>query len=691
MNLETGILAVDIETKSAADLKRVGQWAYAADESTDVYCVVFGYAESAGRYTYTTWTPGDELPRGIVEFIKAGGTVLAHNASFEISVWHNILQPRYGFPPLDLDQVDDTQIRGLAMNLPLSLGGLAEVLGCPTQKDREGAALMLKMCKLVEVGVGEWKPLDRSGTDHDTEPNRARLVEYCRGDVGATLDCYYKLKPLDVAEILSYRVDKKINARGVYLDREFAEACLAIVKERKAELDGEIADGLTDWRALMVTDSRNPYALKAFLKEHGVEVPTRTRKKKVGGKVEFKKGETTDKEAVVEILARKDLHPDVRKVLDNRLESTKATSLSKLMRVDDMVGRDGRLRFALQFCGAHTGRWTSSGLQLHNLPKDRLGPLAESVRDAILARDLEALKFLVDRPLEAVSWSLRSLVCAAPGKELIAADWSAIEARVVAWLAGQSDVLAVFARGEDIYVKSASDVGSGDRQLGKVCTLALGYGMGVVTFISTAAGYGIALTTKEAKRIQKAWRDANSAIVGFWNALEEAAKMAIESPGTFFTAGRIRAVATRGCLGLILPSGRTLRYWKPRVQMASRTIQVVDDDGVIEEKEIVAEEIRFFTMSKDKSSMDEESTYGGKIAENVTQAVARDLLAAATVRVDRVAPYESVIHVHDSLAAEVPEGAGDVEEFCALLAEPPPWAAGLPLAAEGYRSRYFKG
>ena len=691
MNIEKGVLAVDIETKSAANLRKVGQWAYAADESTDVYCVVFGYAENAGRYTYTTWTPGDELPRGIVEFIKAGGKIVAHNASFEISVWQNILQPRYGFPPLDLDQVDDTQIRGLALNLPMTLGGLAEVLGCPIQKDKDGHALMLKMSALVEVGVGEWKPLDRSGTDHDTAPNRARLIAYCRDDVGATLDCYYKLKPLDVGEILAYRVDKKINARGVYLDREFAEACLAVVKARKEELDGEIADGLTDWRALLVTDSRNPHALKSFLKEHGVEVPARMRKKMVAGRATLTKSESTDKAAVVEILAREGLHPDVRKVLENRLESTKATSLAKLMRVDDMVGRDGRLRFALQFCGAHTGRWTSSGIQIHNLPKDKLGPLAEPVREAILARDLEALKFLVDRPLEAVSWSLRSMICAAPGKDLIAADWSAIEARVVAWLAGQSDVLAVFARGEDIYVKAASDVGSNNRQLGKVCTLALGYGMGVPTFVSTAAGYNIALDLKEAKRIQRAWRDANNAIVGFWRGIEDAAKAAIQQPGTFFSAGRIKAVATRGCLGLVLPSGRTLRYWKPRLQMATRKIAVVDDDGVIEEKEITSEEIRFFTMGKDKGSMDEESTYGGKLAENVTQAVARDLLAAATVRVARVKPYEIVMHVHDSLAAEVPTRAGDVAEFCRLLAEPPPWAAGLPLAAEGYRSRYFKG
>jgi len=685
MNPSKGILAVDIETASAADLKRVGQWAYAADESTDVYCVVFGYAERDGRYNYVTWEPGDELPGGVVDFITAGGKVVAHNASFEISIWRNILEPRYGFPALELEQVDDTQIRGLAVNLPMSLGGLAKALGCPVQKDTEGKALMLKMCKLTAAGVGRWS------NAHDTRPNRARLVAYCRDDVGATLDCFYRLKPLGIAEELAYRVDKRINARGVYLDRKFAEDCMAVVLARKAELDTEVLTGATDWRAIHVKDSRNPSALKVFLKAHGVAIPTRTRKKTVDGKVVHRKSESTDKAAVVEMLAQEDVHPDVRMVLQNRLESTKATSLSKLARVADMVGRDGRLRFALQLYGAGTGRWTSSGLQVHNLPKDKLGDLADAVRECIRGRDLEGLKFLVDRPLEAVSSCLRSILCAAPGKELIAADWSAIEARVVAWLAGQADVLDVFARGEDIYVKAARDIGSDSRPLGKVATLALGYGMGVLTFVATAAKWGIALDLKEARRIQKAWREANAAIVGFWRDIEEAAKLAIDEPGTTFRAGRISAIASRGCLGLILPSGRTLRYWRPRLVMTETTIKIVDDEGNIEEKDIVREEIRFFTMGKDKSSMVEESTYGGKLAENVTQAVARDLLAAATVRLDREDPYRLVMHVHDSLVAEVDAGEGSVQHFEQALAVAPTWAGGLPLAAEGYRSTYFRG
>ena len=685
MDVDRGVLAVDIETRSAADLKRVGQWAYAAHESTDVYCVVFGYAEREGRYTFIEWEPGYELPPGLVDFIRAGGKVVAHNASFEISVWRNILEPRYGFPVLDLEQVDDTQIRGLAMNLPMSLDGLAKVLGCPIQKDKEGAALMRKMMVATQGEDGVW------ANPHDTPPNRERLLDYCRDDVGATLECFYRLKPLDMSEELAYRVDKRINARGVYLDRAFAEDCIALVLERKKELDAEVLDDLTDWRSCMISDSRNPAALKAFLKAHDVEIPTRTRKRIVAGETKYEKTESTDRAAVAEILSREGLHPDVRRVLLNRQESTKATSLAKLGRVADMVGRDGRLRFSLQFHLAGTGRWASSGFQVHNTPKDKLGEVGDMVRQAIRDRDLAALKFLTDRPLEAISSCLRSIICAPPGRELIAADWSAIEARVVAWLAGQADILDVFRRGEDVYVKAAADVGSDDRQLGKICTLALGYGMGVLTFVSTAAGWGVPLTLKEASRIQKAWRKANDAIVSFWRELEEAAKLAVEDPGVIYEAGRIRALSSRGCLALVLPSGRSIRYWKPRIVTSTSTIKIVDDEGNIEEKELTREELRFYSMGKGKGSMVEESTYGGKLAENVTQAVARDLLAAATVRLDREEPYDLVVHVHDSLAAEVPEGEGDVDAFCNALTTLPGWAKGLPLAAEGYRATYFKG
>lgn len=682
-----GVLGVDLETASAADLKKVGQWAYAEHESTRVYCVVFGYAEREGFYTFVQWEPGDDLPPGLVEYLFAGGTLIAHNASFEASIWRVILE-RVSFPRVELDQWTDTQVLGLALNLPMALGGLAKALGCPIKKDEVGAALMRSMMNLEPDGRGGWF------NENDTPKNRKRLLAYCKDDVGAMLDAYFKLKPLDVREALAYEVDKKINARGVCLDLELARSCSRLVKLRKKELDGEVLVGLSDdWRNMLIKDARNPTALKNFLEEHGVDVPTRTRKKidKATGKAVYKKTASTDKAAVVEMLADPLLHPDVKIVLENRRESTKATSLAKLERVPLMVGVDGRLRYALQFLAASTGRWSSSGLQVHNLPKDKLGDLGAAVLNAIYAGDLEGLKFLADRPLEAVSQTLRSLIVAPEGRELVAGDYSAIEARVNAWLSGQEDILELFRSGVCVYTRAAHDVGSDDRQLGKVCVLALGYGMGVVTFVTTAAGWGIVLSLKEARRIQRAWRKANDKIVAFWHKLEEAAKAAIAEPGCPFYAGKIKAIASKACLGLVLPSGRVLRYWKPSIVTTEKTIKMVDEEGRIFEKVMAGEEIRFFSMGSDKKSMSSESTYGGKLAENVVQAIARDLLAEASVRVDRVEPYDLVMHVHDSLVAEVPRGAGDVREFCELISILPPWAKGLPLEADGYRDVRFRG
>lgn len=686
MDVEKGVLAVDFETASAADLKKVGQWAYSLHDSTRVYCAVFGYAEEPGVYSFSEWGPGAELPEPVVDYLFAGGRLVAHNAAFEKAIWANILLPNFDFPFVELGQWRDTQVLGLSCNLPMSLDGLAHALGCPVQKDKEGAALMRKMAKLVELESGVYEPIDkRSGENFDTPENRRRLLAYCRDDVGATLDCYFRLPPLPVHEELVRKADDSINDRGIYLDLRFTAACLDLVKKRKRALDDEVAV----LSGLELANARDPHALKRFLHARNVEIPKRTRKTAKG----FRKTESTDAASVLEMLEDLELDPEARVVLENRAESTKATSLAKLDRVAHMIGRDGRLRYALQYQGAHTGRWTSGGLQVHNLPKNKLGPLAEPIRKAILAGDLETIEFLDDRPLAAISASLRSVIAAPPGREIIAADYSAIEARVIAWLAGQGDILVRFMKGEDVYVYAAKRVGSDDRQLGKVCTLGLGYGMGVVTFVTTAAGWGVRLELKEARRIQRAWREVNEAIVAFWKELEDAFKKAIAERGRVFYAGggKLRLKATEHCLFLRLPSGRVLRYWKPRVVIVEKKIKIVDEAGRIIEKVRTGPEIRFSTMSKDKGSMSSESTYGGKLAENVTQAIARDLLAAATVRVERTPPYDVIVHVHDSLAAEVPRGRGSVEEFCQLLEEPLPWAKGLPLEAEGYRDVRFRG
>lgn len=699
MDAFRGMVGVDFETCSAVDLKRAGAWAYSLDESTSVLCAVLAYAEEPGSYRYARWAVGrpwqGAFRLGELEsFLRAGGRLVAHNCGFEKAIWTNVLLRRWvevarrderlrglRWPEVDPEQWRDTQALGLAVNLPPTLDGLAAALGAPIQKDAEGARLMKRMAK------AEWCPDEGWHCPIATRENVRRLVAYCARDVGATLDCYFSLPPLDVSEARVWAVDQRVNDRGVYLDQEFAARCREVAGARKAEL----ADDAFEVSLGSVSDSTGAPALKRWLRERGVSLPKRARVR-AGGRVEHT--ESTDRNAVLGLLEREDLPADVRGVLENRVEANKATSLAKLARVDSMVGADGRLRGALQFASAHTGRWASYGLQLHNLPKDRMGRAHGALVRLALARgDLSLLKLVEDRPLAAISQSLRSVVAAPPGRDLLCGDYSAIEARVVAWLAGDDDLLSVFDRGEDVYLYTAAALGSSSRDLGKLARLSLGYGMGALKLAAQGAEAGISLSLKEWAALHRAWRGTNPLVVRLWSDMEDAARLAVANPGERLEAaeGLVTFHCSGTCLFLTLPSGRALRYWRPAVVPTSKVVKLVDEEGRVYEQEIEGDELRYFTVGRDKSAMVPESTYGGKLAENATQAVARDVLAEALVRVEAASPYEVVVHVHDSIAAEVPEGAGSVEEFCYLMEELPTWAAGLPIAVEGYRDKRFRG
>lgn len=697
------VIGVDFETTSAADLKAVGAWQYSRHPSTRLLVAVFAIAERPGAYDYERWSPGEPLPELVLDELAAGTRLLAFNCAFERAMWAHVMRPRHAWPEVPLRAWADAQPLGLALGLPPKLEGLAAALGCVTQKDVEGAALMRRMAVSTWCDdTGDWICPEL------TPANLRRLGDYCERDVGATLDAWFAMPPLSALELLLWRLDQRINQRGVWLDQPFAQRLRRLAVTRQAQL----TDAAFVATGGELANATSTPALKTFLTAHGVKLPKIARKRADG---RFEATETAGKAAVLKVLESTDLDPVAREVLELRGEANKATSLAKLARVPLMVDeRDGRLRDALHFAGAHTGRWTSSGLQVHNLPKSKLSPAtADCVRAIVDAGDIDLL-LKIDtaedgkpggkaprlRPLEALSQSLRSVFAAAPGHELIGADFSAIEARVCAWLAEQLDIVQFFrtyddarARGEkpqDLYQFTAAKIGSTERQLGKVAALALQYGMGDLTFATTAAGWGVTLTPLQARNTKKAWRAANPGIVGWWGELEAAFALAISEPNVLHWAGRVAFRGDRRCVHLVLPSGRCLHYWRPRIAVTTKRLQVVDDAGVVSTKEIEAETLQFWTVAKDKKSMAREDTYGGKLAENATQAVARDLLGEALLRLD-AAGYPIVLHVHDSVLAEVKAGTGDVAAFCAQMSRAPSWAADLPVAADGYRDRRFKG
>lgn len=689
-----GIIGVDIETCSAADLGDYGAWAYSLHPSTIVYVVSFCYTEGASVGAVWRWYPGQGLPPELCDYLAAGGQLLAHNAGFEHAIWSNILERDYAFPALNLEQWRDTQPVGHECNLPSKLEGLAGALGTPVQKDTEGARLMKRLAVAREEN-GEFV------YPHCTDIDLERLSLYCDDDVLAMMGAWLKMKPLSVLEERVRRLDQRINARGVFLDQAFARKVRKLAEKRSGRL-AAAAQTASDWA---LDDAVAAPALKRWLKHRGVAVPTVRKKNKAG---KWYDSETTDKRALGILLERADLPDDVRDVLNLRLEATKATSLGKLKRVETMVGADGRLRNAFQYCAANTGRWSSHGLQVHNLPKDKLSPAASKlVSAAIEQQDLDLLEIAETRPLAALSSKLRSVLSAAPGHDLIAADFSSVEACVCAWLAGQQDKLEFlhdyfreigrFRRGarttkpQDLYEFAAESIGSDSRQLGKVAELALQYGMGDPKFASTATDWGVPLELKQAARVKRAWRGTNVMIVRFWKELENAAKAAVTARGSLHRVGKLLVYANESCLFVQLPSGRRLRYWKPSVVVTTKKVKYVDKETEeLVETEIEGPELRFWTQNPAKNGMTLETTYGGKLVENATQAVSRDLLAESMLRLE-AASYPLVAHVHDSAASEVLAGAGDVDEFCFIMAQVPAWGEGCPIDADGYRDKRFRG
>ena len=666
-------ICIDVETTSFLDLRDVTADVYAQHESTHVYTAVIGKGYAAGGDTVLEmwkWRPGLPLDYEVAEFIKAGGRVVAWNAGFERAIWRHILAPKYGWPIPELNQWRDVQANSVAMALPASLEKAAEVVFGADDgdygdlgKDKQGAALMKKMAQSVPSADGEWiRP-------HENDANLRRLEAYCATDVVVTGRLYENLCALTLTELRVWLCDQEINDRGIYVDRDRARRMISMVNQRDREITSEVFS-ITEGKLAGV---RSIPALKKWLHE------------KIGRSLT----DSLSKADVAELL-KQELPPLVRQVLELRQEASRITSLGKLKRIRHACSPDGRVRGALAYHRAHTGRWSSRLLQVHNLPKDRRSrAVQELCALAIDEGDYDTLDMLWS-PLEALSLGLRSLIAAPPGHELIAADYSAIEARVLPWLAGDTDKLQLFRDGVDTYVKAAADVGSTDRQLGKVCELALGYGMGAGKFAATANSWGVPLSTKQAYKITKTWRAKNKSVPAFWAALESAVKNCIRTAGHAEQVGGVTvASGNNGPLVYIkLPSGRYLWYHEPEIRYETRTVDIVRGDGTVEPTTMEFESIYFSHANAGRWSRT--STYGGKLVENVTQAVARDCLAAALLRL-RDTKYKVVMHVHDSIVSEVAEGTGDVAEFEQLILDMPQWAKGLPLAAEGYRGPRFIG
>lgn len=644
-------LSCDIETFSDVDLIRCGVYKYA--DSPNFEMLLFAYAVDDGDVHIIDIAGGEELPEEIIQVIKSDTVVkTAYNAQFErvcLSRYLKLPEGEY----LNPQSWYCTAVQAAELALPLSLADVGSVLGLERQKMTEGKELIKYFCVPC-------KPTKSNGNRTRNRPchdiNKwETFKKYCMRDVDVERQIADKLKmyPISDEEHRPYVLDQIINDRGVLVDCELAKQAVKL---------NSIQSAVAVEQAYMITGLENPNSvtqLKQWLKENGVEI------------------ESMSKKAVKSLADETD--GDVSKMLKLRLLMAK-TSVKKYEAVIRSVCSDNRVHGMMRFCGANrTGRWSGNILQPQNLPQNHLPDLTLA-RDIVKDGDFEMLDMMFGNVPNVLSELIRTVLIPKPNHRFIVADFSAIEARVLAWIAGEQWRIDTFKNGGDIYCASASKmfkvpvekngVNGELRQKGKISELACGYG-GSVGALKNMGAVEMGVQENELQGLINDWRNANPHIVRFWYEVGNAAMKAIKEKTTV-PLGKLVFAYERGILFIRLPSGRRLSYIKPRIGT----------------NRFGGDSITYMGINSAKK-WDRLETFGGKLTENIVQGTARDLLANALINAAN-AGYDTVFHVHDEIICEVPNGYGSVDELCRLMCIKPEWADGLPLNADGFECEYYK-
>jgi len=604
------------------------------------------------------------IPSRVFNHIVNGGEIRAWNADFERIIWREIMHKRYGFPEPKLEQWFDTAAEAAAMSLPMSLDLACKVCRVPFQKDNEGYNLMMRMTR----------PRSKKGQPLAWWYDRDRLLrlgDYCKADVRAERAMKRVTRRLNALERQHYLEICLQNDAGITIDIPLVKAMRAVADEGLERANAALEE-LTAGEVEAVTDHT---ALREWVNSRGVET------------------DSVAKKAVRELLSS-DLDPDVRDALQLRADAGR-TSLAKLDKSLEVVCADGKAHGLLVYHGASTGRETAKLLQPHNYPRGEIDNVEQYI-PAMMREAYDEID-LFHPPIVVISSLLRPTLTASPGHELIAADYSGIEARVVNWLAGQDDMLDNFRamdagdKSRDPYVINAmryynlpfEKIRKGvERQTGKFQELGCGFGMGAKTGqVQAKDVYGLILTIEQTQELVNHYRMTHPKVKQFWYDLDDAAIEAVAEPGTVTHAGQyIRFIKRGAYLYMLLPAGRPLVYAQPKIVQRP----------VPWNKNETRPAVQIMAVHPKTKQWWEQAMYGGIWAENATQAVARDIMAEGKLRA-RAAGYPSILTVHDEVVSEVPEGFGDVKVFEKILTTLPAWAAGLPVAAEGWRGfRYRK-
>jgi len=648
--LSRRVLSIDLETYSDVDLPNCGVYRYVEG---DFHILLFAYAFDDEETKCVDMACGEQLPADVMDALQDESIIKsAWNAQFERTCLSKYLGTQ-----ISPDSWQCTMVWAASLSLPLKLATAAQALKTAQQKDAVGERLIRYFslpCKPTKANGGRTRNLP----EHAPEDWKL-FKSYCIQDVETERDIRQRLEkfPLLPQEWDYYHMDQRINDRGILIDKEMVQQAIICNMSLSEEMTK---------RAYALTGLENPNSvsqLKGWLEERGIEI------------------DSLGKKNVASLITDLDKHSADGEALDMmklRLQMAKS-SVKKYQAAERYICQDGRAHGLFQFSGANrTQRWAGRGIQLQNLPQNHISTLDEA-RELVKIGCFEMIEVLYGNTPDILSQLIRTMLIPKDGCEFIVADFSAIEARVLAWLAGEQWRLDAFTEGKDIYCASASQmfgvpvvkhgINGELRQKGKVAELACGYGGGAGALISMGA-LDMGLKEDELPDIISSWRDANPEIVKFWYAVEKAAIETVKDH-TDRTVGRIGFQFSANTLWIVLPSGRRLAYIKPKLQPNRFGRMALTFEGL---------------GANNKWTRGE--TYSGKLTENITQATARDLLAEAMRRME-LAGLGIVGHVHDEVILEVPKGQYTVDDVCNIMNRNPAWADGLPLSSAGYTGNYY--
>lgn len=650
-------LSIDIETRSGVDIGKTGLYRYAQDSEFKI--ILFAYAFDFGEVTIVDLARGEKIPDIVVSALTDVSIVKhAYNAAFE---WYCLKQAGYISP---LNQWQCTMVHGLYLGYPAGLDAIGKAIGLPQDKQKlsTGKALIRYFCVPA-------KPTKRNGSRRwnlpEHEPEKWKLfTEYCKQDVVTEMEVLKRLQHfrVPVSEEKLWQMDILMNAFGVRVDIQLIDGALYLDAVSRQKLEEE---------AVLLTGLENPNSTTQLLEWFAAQGVTLA---------------NLQKETVSEVL-KTDIPKYVRRMLEIRQQLGK-TSVKKYEAMQVAKCEDERVRGLTQFYGANrTGRWAGRLVQLQNLPRNYISTL-DYARKLVKDKNYEGLKLLYGNVPDTLSQLIRTAFIPAQENHLVVADFSAIEARVIAWLAKEDWVNEVFATHGKIYEATASQMfhvpvekivkGNQEyalRQKGKVATLALGYQGGKNALIAMGA-LNMGLSEEELPDIVSRWRGANKRICDLWYKMENAAIRVLETGESQGVNGLIlnlegEVIYGQAFLTILLPSGRKLFYPKP----------------FLKENQFGKKAVHYYSVNQTTKKWEIASTYGGKLTENVVQAIARDCLAETLKRIQDKG-WQVVFHVHDEVIIDAPMGV-TVEEVCALMAEPIDWAEGLILKGAGFVNNYY--